>query len=144
MSDFSRVGVIGAGLMGSGIAQVAAVAGYPVLLRDVDESLIERGRKLIERSLAKFVEKGTLGTTARDAALERLSTTTALAAFGECDLVIEAVTEDLAIKNQLWSELSKVCPPATIFASNTSSLPIVAMAAWNACLTMNGSPTMLP
>lgn len=129
MSDFSRVGVIGAGLMGSGIAQVAAVAGYPVLLRDVNESLIDRGCKLIERSLAKFVEKGTLATSARDAALEQLRTTTALAAFAECDLVIEAVTEDLAVKNQLWSELSGVCPPATIFASNTSSLPIVAMAA---------------
>lgn len=128
MSDFSRVGVIGAGLMGSGIAQVTAVAGYPVLLRDVDETLIDRGRTLIERSLAKFVEKGTLGATARDAALDRLSTTTALTAFAECDLVIEAVTEDLAVKNQLWSDLRAVCPPGTIFASNTSSLPIVAMA----------------
>ena len=128
MSDFSRVGVIGAGLMGSGIAQVAAAAGYPVLLRDVNQGLIDRGRGLIERSLAKFVEKGTLEATARDAALKRLGTTTSLEAFAECDLVIEAVTEDLAVKNVLWSELGAVCPPATIFASNTSSLPIVAMA----------------
>ena len=128
MSDFSRVGVIGAGLMGSGIAQVAAVAGYPVLLRDVNDRLLERGRGLIERSLAKFVDKGTLGVTARDAALDRLTTSIGLTGFAECDLVIEAVTEDLAVKNQLWSELSGVCPPPTIFASNTSSLPIVAMA----------------
>ena len=128
MSDFSRVGVIGAGLMGSGIAQVAAVAGYPVLLRDVNQGLIDRGRGLIERSLAKFVEKGTLEPAARDAALKRLGTTTSLEAFAECDLVIEAVTEDLALKNQLWSELGAVCPSTTIFASNTSSLPIVAMA----------------
>ena len=128
MSDFSRVGVIGAGLMGSGIAQVAAVAGYAVLLRDVNQGLIDRGRGLIERSLAKFVEKGTLEPAARDAALKRLGTTTSLEAFAECDLVIEAVTEDLALKNQLWSELGAVCPSTTIFASNTSSLPIVAMA----------------
>jgi 3-hydroxybutyryl-CoA dehydrogenase len=128
MSDFSRVGVIGAGLMGSGIAQVAAAAGYSVLLRDVNQGLIDRGRGLIERSLAKFVEKGTLVPAARDAALKRLGTTTLLEAFADCDLVIEAVTEDLALKNQLWSELGAVCPSPTIFASNTSSLPIVAMA----------------
>ena len=128
MTDFTRVGVLGAGLMGSGIAQVSAVAGYPVLVRDVDQKALDRGRQMIERSLAKFVEKGSLRGDQRDAALARLDFTTDLAALAQCDLVIEAVTEDLAIKNALWSELGSACPAATIFASNTSSLPIVAMA----------------
>jgi 3-hydroxybutyryl-CoA dehydrogenase len=128
MSDFSRVGVVGAGLMGSGIAQVAAVAGYPVTLREVSDGLLDRGLGLIKGSLDKLVEKDKLSPTARQDALGRIERTTELTDLAKCDLVIEAITEDLSLKNRLWTELHAVCPDATVFASNTSSLPIVAMA----------------
>jgi 3-hydroxybutyryl-CoA dehydrogenase len=129
MTDFSRVGVLGAGLMGSGIAQVTAVGGYDVVVRDVDQPALGRGRKMIEQSLARFVEKGQLDAGRRDQALGRLTFTTELTAVAQCDLVIEAVTEDLELKNRIWAELDRLCPAGTVFASNTSSLPIVAMAA---------------
>ncbi|HEU5171774.1 MAG TPA: 3-hydroxybutyryl-CoA dehydrogenase [Gemmatimonadales bacterium] len=123
------VGVIGCGLMGSGIAQTAAVAGYRTLVREVAEVPLAKGRAAIERSLAKLVEKGTVTAAERDAALGRLTFTTELADLDRCDIVIEAVTEDLAVKNALWGELDARCPDRTIFASNTSSLPIGSMAA---------------
>jgi 3-hydroxybutyryl-CoA dehydrogenase len=129
MTDFSRVGVLGAGLMGSGIAQVTAVGGYDVVVRDVDQPALDRGRKMIEQSLAKFVEKSQLDAGRRDQALGRLTFTTELTAVAQCDLVIEAVTEELELKNRIWTELDRLCPAGTVFASNTSSLPIVAMAA---------------
>lgn len=129
MTGFKTVGVLGGGLMGNGIAQVAAAAGYTVTLRDVDDSALGRARKMIEGSLAKFVEKGKLAAAARDATIGLLGFTTDLDALAKSDLIIEAVTEDLALKNKLWKELDGLCPEATIFASNTSSLPIVAMAA---------------
>ena len=114
--------------MGSGIAQVAATAGFATVVRDVGDALLAKGRSGIRRSLDRLVEKGKLDGGTRDGALERLSFTTDLGAIGACDLVIEAVTEDLQIKNALWLELDALCPPATIFASNTSSLPIGEMA----------------
>ena len=125
----TRVGVLGCGLMGSGIAQVAATAGFPTVVRDVTEPLLERGRAGIRKSLEKLVEKAKLAPADREAALGRLSFTTELAALGDRDLVIEAVTEDLELKNGLWRELDALCPPATIFASNTSSLAVGQMAA---------------
>jgi 3-hydroxybutyryl-CoA dehydrogenase len=128
MTDLTRVGVIGCGLMGSGIAQVAATAGFTTVVRDVREDFLAKGQAGIRRSLDKLVEKGKLDGSARDGALGRLSFTTDLAALERCDLVIEAVTENLEIKNALWRELDTLCPPPTIFASNTSSLPIVKMA----------------
>ena len=123
-SRITHVGVLGCGLMGSGIAQVAATAGFATVVRDVGEAVLAKGRAGIRRSLDKLVEKGKLDDGARDAAIERLSFTTDLGALGSCDLVIEAVTEDLEVKNALWRELDTLCPPATIFASNTSSLTI--------------------
>ncbi|HUQ14597.1 MAG TPA: 3-hydroxybutyryl-CoA dehydrogenase [Gemmatimonadales bacterium] len=128
MPAITRVGVLGCGLMGSGIAQVAATAGFATVVRDVDEAFLAKGRSGIRRSLDKLVEKTKLDGAARDGALERLSFTTDLGALGSCDLVIEAVTEDLQVKNALWHELDALCPPATIFASNTSSLTIGEMA----------------
>jgi len=122
------VGVLGCGLMGSGIAQVSAVAGYDVIVRDLDEAVLARGRAAIERSLAKFVEKGKLEAAAQDAALRRLRSTTALEDLRSCDLIIEAVTEELELKNRLWTALDRLCPPEVLFASNTSSLSIMAMA----------------
>ena len=124
----ARVGVIGGGLMGSGIAQVAAQAGIPTTVRELTEPLAARARDAIRRSLDKSIEKGKLTADARDAALARLAFTTALGDLAECDLVIEAVVEDLDVKNVLWRDLNAVCAPSTMFASNTSSLTIGAMA----------------
>ena len=129
MTDTGRVGVLGCGLMGSGIAQVAAGAGYETIVRDVSQEIWERARGGIEKSLAKLVEKGKLAATDRDAALKRLAFTTTTGDLKDCDIVLEAVTEDLVLKNALWSELDRLCGPRTIFASNTSSLTIAAMAA---------------
>jgi 3-hydroxybutyryl-CoA dehydrogenase len=122
------VGVLGCGLMGSGIAQVSAVAGYDVIVRDLDQGLLARGRAAIEGSLAKFVEKGKLEAAARDAALRRLRSTTALEELQGCDLIIEAVTEDLELKTKLWTSLDRLCREDALFASNTSSLSIISMA----------------
>src|SRR5437879_1703672 len=129
MTEIKRAGVLGCGLMGSGIAQVAATAGYDTLVRDVSKEIWDRARAGIEKSLAKLVEKGKLPAANREAALKRLSFTTATADLKSCDIVIEAVTEDLALKNALFKELDGLTGPATIFASNTSSLTIAAMAA---------------
>src|SRR5258705_10201743 len=129
MTDIRRVGVLGCGLMGSGIAQVAATAGYDTIVRDVATEVWSRARANIEKSLAKFVEKGKLTPAEREAALKRLSFTTATPDLQGCDIIVEAVTEDLALKNALWKELDLACGPATIFASNTSSLTIPALAA---------------
>jgi 3-hydroxybutyryl-CoA dehydrogenase len=123
------ISVLGCGLMGAGIAQVCATAGYPTLVRDVDQAALARGRASIEKSLRKLVEKARLSPADRDAALGRLRFTTDLGALRDSDLVLEAVTEDLSLKNQLWTALDALCPPGTIFASNTSSIPIHAMAA---------------
>jgi 3-hydroxybutyryl-CoA dehydrogenase len=122
------VGVIGSGLMGSGIAQVAAQAGCQVRVRDTLAEQLAKGRASIEKSTAKLVEKGKLAAGDRDAALGRLSFHTDLNELAQCDLIIEAITEDLALKNQIWKELDGLCGPRTVFASNTSSLTIVAMA----------------
>ena len=115
--------------MGSGIAQTAAAAGFLTVVRDVAQPLLEKGRASIGKSLSRLVEKGKLTAATRDTALARLSFGTDLSALRDCDIIIEAVTEDLELKNGLWRELDRLCGPATIFASNTSSLTIAAMAA---------------
>jgi len=129
MPEIRTVGVLGCGLMGSGIAEIAAKAGYATWVREVTQELGERGRKAIQKSLDRAVEKGKLDAGVRDQALARLHFTTAFEELGECDLVIEAVTEDLETKNGMFRTLDGVCPPRTLFASNTSSLPIAAMSA---------------
>lgn len=129
MTEIKKVGVLGCGLMGSGVAQVAAAAGYTTVVREVDDAPLQKGKAGIEKSLAKFVEKGKITAEDRDATLGRLSFVTDIDALKDCDIVIEAVTEDLEIKNALWNELDALCPASTIFASNTSSLTIAAMAA---------------
>jgi 3-hydroxybutyryl-CoA dehydrogenase len=129
MPAISTIGVLGCGLMGSGIAQVAAQAGYRVLVRDTAASQLEKGRATIGKSTAKLVEKGKLGAADREAALGRLTFVIDLAELTGCDLIIEAVTEDPVIKRELWSELDRLCPPRTIFTSNTSSLTIASMSA---------------
>ncbi len=128
MADIKKVGVLGCGLMGSGIAQVSATAGYTTVVRDVSDAVMAKGKAGIGKSLDKFVEKGKLPAADRDATLGRLSYVTDVAALKDCDIIIEAVTEDLDLKNDLWKELDALCPAHTIFASNTSSLTIAAMA----------------
>ncbi len=128
MSRVECVGVLGAGQMGAGIAQVAAVAGYATVVREVAQPVLDRAKAGIVKSLDKFIEKGKLTAADRDAALARLTFTTEIAALAAADLVIEAVPEDLALKNGLWREVDGLCSERTIFASNTSSLTIGAMA----------------
>jgi 3-hydroxybutyryl-CoA dehydrogenase len=129
VAGMSKVGVVGCGLMGSGIAQAAASAGFQTVVRDVDDALLQRGRGTIRTSLDKLVEKNAIDPAVRATALEKLAFTTDLRDLRDCDIVIEAVTEDLAIKNALWTALDTICPPATIFATNTSSLTIAELAA---------------
>jgi 3-hydroxybutyryl-CoA dehydrogenase len=119
------VGVVGAGLMGRGIAQVAATSGHRVLVHDTDPSQWDRALPAITASLDKFVAKGTLGAGNRDAALSRLVFVSSLEELAEADLVIEAIVEDLEAKRALWGRLEVTCRGDCLFASNTSSLSIV-------------------
>jgi 3-hydroxybutyryl-CoA dehydrogenase len=123
-----HVGVLGGGLMGAGIAEVSARAGFPTYIREVSQDLAERSIRSIEKSLAKAQDRGKLLSEERAAALDKLSAGTDLKAAAKADIVIEAVVEDLAVKNTLWEEVNKLARPDTIFASNTSSLTIAAMA----------------
>ena len=123
-----KVGVVGCGLMGSGIAQIAAQAGCTVVVREVSEERLNKGLASIEKSLNKFVEKGTLSAADRDAARGRLRGTTKLEDLKDSDLIVEAIIEQLPDKRELYSALDKICPKNTIFASNTSSLSITEMA----------------
>lgn len=123
-----KVAIVGCGLMGSGIAQVAAQAGCDVIVREVSADLIEKGLKSIEKNLGRLVEKGTLSAADRDQARGRLRGTTKLEDLADRDLVIEAIIEQLPAKKELFGALDKICGPATIFASNTSSLTITEMA----------------
>ncbi len=129
MAEIRRVAVLGCGLMGRGIAEVAARAGYETWVREVSDDLASKGRAAIEQSLGRAVEKGKLPADERDAALSRLRFTTILEDLKDVDIVIEAVTEDLEVKNEMFRTLDALCPPETIFASNTSSLTIADMAA---------------
>ncbi|HKV49806.1 MAG TPA: 3-hydroxybutyryl-CoA dehydrogenase [Gemmatimonadaceae bacterium] len=131
MTNIKTVGVLGAGLMGSGIAQVCAQSGFTTKVREVSDALCQRGKAGIEKSFARAIEKskGKVTEADRDAAMGRLSFTTNLRDLADCDLVIEAVVEDIEVKNAMWKELDGLCPPHSIFASNTSSLTIAAMAA---------------
>src|SRR5438445_272845 len=123
-----RVGVVGCGLMGSGIAQVVAVAGFETTVREVNAELVEKGLKGIEKNLSRLVEKGTITDAVRGEIRGRLKGTTSVEDLNNCDLVIEAIIEKLPAKRELFSALDAICPPATIFASNTSSLTITEIA----------------
>jgi len=129
MKEIKKVAVLGGGLMGSGIAQVSAGAGFPTTVREVSEQLCAKSRQSIEKSLAKGIERGKTTEAQRDTALENLKFLTNLDALSDSDIFIEAVVEDLEVKNSLWSQLNKIAKPGAIFASNTSSLTIIAMAA---------------
>lgn len=129
MAEISRVAVLGCGLMGSGIAEVSAKAGFQTFVREVNDEFVEKGRTRIAKSLDRAVEKGKLAAADRDATMGRLQFTTRLSDLAVVDLVIEAVTEDLELKNSMFRELDEACGPEAVFASNTSSLTIADMAA---------------
>jgi 3-hydroxybutyryl-CoA dehydrogenase len=124
-----RVGVLGAGLMGSGIAEVCAKSGYETIIREVDDALVQKGVVRIESSLARAVEKGKLLAADRDAARKRIAATTRLEELSDCDLVLEAIVENLEIKKETYRALDRICRVEAIFCSNTSSLTIIEMAA---------------
>jgi len=122
--EIRKVGVVGCGLMGSGIAQVSAMAGYTTVVREVSQALLDKGLGAIEKSLAKLVEKGTLSSEQKSQTAARLKPTLRLEEFADCDLVIEAIIENLERKKELFGELDRIVKPDAIFASNTSSLSI--------------------
>ncbi|HEX8069147.1 MAG TPA: 3-hydroxybutyryl-CoA dehydrogenase [Pyrinomonadaceae bacterium] len=122
-----KVGVLGCGLMGSGIAQTAATAGFDVTVREVTNELCERGFAGIDKSLAKFAEKGTITAEEQAAIRGRLRGTTNLEDLADCDIIIEAIIENLDLKRETYQQLDRLCKPETIFASNTSSLSITEM-----------------
>ena len=129
MADVKRVGVIGAGTMGNGIAQVFAQSGYEVRLIDAVPAALDRARGTIDKSLGKFVEKGKLKAEDRDAALARLSTGTEIQAFADVDYVVEAIVEDVTVKRDLFGQLDAVTRPHVILSSNTSSISITVLGA---------------
>ncbi len=125
--EIKKVGVLGCGLMGSGIAQVAAAAGCEVVVKEVAEDLLDRGFKGIDRSLAKFVEKGKLSAEEKAAIKARLGGTTKNEDLADCDLIVEVIVENLNVKRETFAVLDSICKPETVFASNTSSLSITEM-----------------
>jgi 3-hydroxybutyryl-CoA dehydrogenase len=127
--DVNKVGVLGAGLMGHGIAQVSAQAGYDVVLREVDDAALQKGIGKIEKQLGRAVEKGRMEQADADAVRGRIQGTTDYADFADCDLVIEAITEDLGKKIEMWRELDGIVKDGAVLATNTSSLSVIDQAA---------------
>ncbi|HTB69495.1 MAG TPA: 3-hydroxybutyryl-CoA dehydrogenase [Solirubrobacteraceae bacterium] len=127
--QIEKVGVLGAGLMGHGIAQVAAQSGYDVVLREVDEAALGKGVAKIEKQLARAVEKGKSSQDDADAVRARIAGTTDYRELADCDLVIEAITENLALKLEMWKEVDAIVKGEAIFATNTSSLAVIDQAA---------------
>jgi 3-hydroxybutyryl-CoA dehydrogenase len=125
--EIKKVGVLGCGLMGAGIAQTAAAAGFETVVREVSAELYEKGFGGIEKSLAKFAEKGTITSEQQQQTRNRLTGTTALEDLRDCDIIIEAIIENLETKRETYKRLDEVCKPETIFASNTSSISITEM-----------------
>jgi 3-hydroxybutyryl-CoA dehydrogenase len=124
-----KVGVVGCGLMGAGIAQVSAQAGFQTVVREVSTELLEKGLKGIDKNLARLVEKGVITEAAKGEIRSRIKGTTSLDDLKDCDLIVEAIVEKLPAKRELFEALDTMCPPHTIFASNTSSLTITEIAA---------------
>jgi 3-hydroxybutyryl-CoA dehydrogenase len=127
--ELKSIGIVGAGTMGSGIAQIAAQAGFQVVMRDVEESFVRGGMSRIEKSLSKAVEKGKMTEDEKVTVLSRVRGTLSLEDLADSDVVIEAVIEDKRTKKDVLSALDRICRPGTIIASNTSSIPITELAA---------------
>src|SRR6202161_2427229 len=128
-TQIETVGVLGAGLMGHGIAQVAAQSGYAVVLREVDEQALAKGVAKIDKQLARAVEKGKASEEDAAAVRTRIAGTTDYGELADCDLVIEAITESLALKLEMWKEVDRIVKPDAVFATNTSSLAVIDQAA---------------
>jgi 3-hydroxybutyryl-CoA dehydrogenase len=128
-AEIKRVGVIGAGTMGNGIAQAFAAAGYPVVLNDLKPEYLDRGMATIGKSLERLASRGKIKPEDRDATLARITPTTELADLADCDFVVEAILEDYDLKAGLIRKLDSICKPATIFATNTSSISVTRIAA---------------
>lgn len=127
--EIKNIGVVGCGIMGSGIAQLCSQSGYNVIVSEINDTLLQKGLKSIEKILGRLVEKGKITSEKRDSILAGIKGTTDITDFSTCDLVIEAVTEDLAIKKDIFTQLDKVCPAKAILASNTSVLCVAEIAA---------------
>jgi len=127
--SIKRVGIVGIGLMGSGIAQISAENGYDVVVRELEQSLLDKGFAVIERNLDRAISKGKIDVAFKDQVMGRLKGTLDYEDLTDCDLVVEAVVEDIKVKNEMFSLLDKICKPETIFATNTSSLRVSEMAA---------------
>jgi 3-hydroxybutyryl-CoA dehydrogenase len=129
MAETDKVGVVGCGLMGHGITQVAAQAGYAVVVREVDDATLAKGIAKIDKQLARAVEKGNVSQEDADAVRARIEGTTDYRALADCDVVVEAITEDLALKREMWREVDRIVKPEAFFATNTSSLSVIEQAA---------------
>lgn len=125
MAEIKKVGIVGCGLMGHGIAQVAATAGYDVVVREVDDATLQKGIGKIEKQLARAVEKGKSSQEDADTIHGRLHPTVDYGDLADCDLVIEAITENLGLKLEMWKEVDRIVKPEAVFATNTSSLAVV-------------------
>ncbi|HNL25580.1 MAG TPA: 3-hydroxyacyl-CoA dehydrogenase NAD-binding domain-containing protein, partial [bacterium] len=129
VKDIKTVGVLGCGLMGAGIAQVAAASGFKTIVREVNQDVIDKGVGNIKKQLERNAAKGKITAEEKDKTIANLTGTTSLDDLKNCDFIIEAIIEDVKIKNETYAYLDKICPPHTIFASNTSSLTVTEMAA---------------
>jgi len=132
MSEVRQIGVVGAGTMGNGVAQTFAVAGFPVVMRDLSQAALDRGIKTIKKSLDRMVSKGKLSAQDAEQALARIRPTTSMSDFKDCDLVVEAIVENLEIKSKLIQELDGICRADAILATNTSSISVTRIAAASA------------
>jgi 3-hydroxybutyryl-CoA dehydrogenase len=128
MADIRTVGLVGAGIMGSGIAQVVAQGGYAVIVSEAEQRLLDKGKQAIDSGLQRAVEKGRMTVEEKATVIGRIRWTLAMEDLKVTDLIIEAITEDLSLKQDLFRALDRLCPPSTIFVSNTSSISIIALA----------------
>ena len=124
----NKIGVVGAGTMGSGISQVCALNGYHVTMQDISEPLVERGLAVIEKSLARLLDREKISAEEKDASADRIKATTDLAMLSDCNLVVEAATENMDLKIEIFEQLNNICAPTAILASNTSSLSLTRLA----------------
>jgi len=127
--EIKNVGVVGCGIMGSGIVQVCAQSGYNVIVSEISDEILEKGLKSIDSILGRSVDKGRISAQEKESALSRIKRTTEIGDLSACDLVIEAATEDIEIKKAIFAQLDDVCPKHTVLATNTSVLPVIQMAA---------------
>lgn len=126
--EIKKIGVVGCGLMGAGIAQVSAQSNYPVVVSEINEELLNKGLKIIDKTLAKSVEKGKLDEQDKAAIQARVKSTTNVEDFADCDLIVEAVVENMDLKKKIFADLDRICPPHAVLATNTSCLSVTEIA----------------